>query len=65
LIYGGGHFCPPRKVDLRRRSKNNRLLKSIYGGGHFKTTASKNSLFSKAGLKEPTSVNLFSEMIIL
>jgi hypothetical protein len=33
------------------------LLKSIYGGGHFKTTVSKNSLFSEAiVLRSPLSV---------
>jgi hypothetical protein len=32
FIYGGGHDCPPRKINLRRWSKNKCLLKLIYGG---------------------------------
>ena len=51
FIYGGGHFCPPRKIDLRRRSKNNCLRKQIY--------ASKNQAIFKDGpLKRPAWKNI-------
>ena len=42
FIYGGNHSCSPTKIDLRRRSKNNRNLKSIYRGRTFKASASEN-----------------------
>jgi hypothetical protein len=41
-INGGGCFY------LRRRSGNARLQKLIYGGGHLKTTVSKNNVFLEA-----------------
>jgi hypothetical protein len=64
IIFGGGHhFQPPRLMPRINRGgcfllteavKKNRLAKTIYGGGHYKKTTSKNSLFSETViLKNP------------
>ena len=49
FFYRGGHDYPSCKIDLQRRSQNNHILKSIYGGGPFKRSASKNG----ASIKRP------------
>ena len=51
-INRGGHFLLTEAVT------KNRLAKSIYGGGHYKITASKNSLFSEV---LSASLNQFTE----
>ena len=56
-IDGGGHFL------FIETGTFSRLLKSIYGGGRLKATASKKySIFGGGHLKETASKNLFPEV---
>ena len=55
-----GHNQPPRKINLW----NNRLLKSINRGGHYKKPASKNTLIFGGGpLIMPTSINILEAQL--
>jgi hypothetical protein len=57
-FFGGGqHFQPPQLMPRINRGRcflltkavtKNHLAKLIYGGGHYKITASKNNLFTEA-----------------
>jgi hypothetical protein len=58
FYFMSSHVCPPRKVNLRRRS--------IYGGRHLRATALKNPVFFTGGrLKASVFINLFLKADIL